>query len=98
MSLSDRLNQIIKEKNITKREFANRVGISETTFISSQATAVPGQTKTKPSHQCLLNSLVWSLVMMRIGYCTENKNKSRFIAKKDVAPPKDATSFICCKG
>ena len=25
MSLSDRLNQIIKEKNITKREFANRV-------------------------------------------------------------------------
>ena len=29
MSLSDRLNQIIEEQQISKREFAKRVGISE---------------------------------------------------------------------
>lgn len=29
MTLADRLNQIIKEQNITKREFARRVGITE---------------------------------------------------------------------
>lgn len=29
-TLSDRLNQIISEQNITKREFARRVGVGET--------------------------------------------------------------------
>lgn len=29
MTLSDRLNKIIDEQNISKREFAKRVGISE---------------------------------------------------------------------
>ena len=29
MTLADRLNKIIDEKNISKREFAKRVGISE---------------------------------------------------------------------
>ena len=49
MSLSDRLNLIIKEMNITKREFASRVGISENYLYILTSNSRPGtnQNKTK---------------------------------------------------
>ena len=63
MSLSDRLNQIIKEKNITKREFANRLGISENYLYILTSNSRPGTKKNKT-----ISPMLAKLIGMEFGY------------------------------
>ena len=66
MSLSDRLNQIIKEKNITKREFANRVGISENYLYILTSNSRPGTSQNKT-----ISPTLAKLIGMEFGYDSE---------------------------
>ena len=66
MSLSDRLNQIIKEKNITKREFANRVGISENYLYILTSNSRPGTTRNKT-----ISPMLAKLIGLEFGYDPE---------------------------
>ena len=66
MSLSDRLNQIIKEKNITKREFANRVGISENYLYILTSNSRPGTNKNKT-----ISPMLAKLIGMEFSYDPE---------------------------
>ena len=66
MSLSDRLNQIIKEKNITKREFANRVGISENYLYVLTSNSRPGTSQNKT-----ISPTLAKLIGMEFGYDSE---------------------------
>ena len=73
MSLSDRLNQIIKEKNITKREFANRIGISENYLYILTSNRRPGTNRNKT-----ISPMLAKLISMEFGYDAEwilNGNK-----------------------
>ena len=63
MSLSDRLNQIIKEKNITKREFANRVGISENYLYILTSNSRPRTNQNKT-----ISPMLAKLISMEFGY------------------------------
>ncbi len=66
MSLSDRLNQIIKEKNITKREFAKRVGISENYLYILTSNSRPGTKQNKT-----ISPMLAKLIGMEFGYDPE---------------------------
>ena len=66
MSLSDRLNQIIKEKAITKREFANRVGISENYLYILTSNSRPGTNRNKT-----ISPMLAKLIGMEFGYDPE---------------------------
>ena len=66
MSLSDRLNQIIKEKNITKREFANRLGISENYLYILTSNSRPGKNQNKT-----VSPMLAKLISMEFGYDSE---------------------------
>lgn len=66
MSLSDRLNQIIKEQKITKREFANRVGISENYLYILTSNSRPGTNKNKT-----ISPMLAKLIGMEFGYDSE---------------------------
>ena len=66
MSLSDRLNQIIKEKNITKREFANLVGISENYLYILTSNSRPGTSQNKT-----ISPMLAKLIGMEFGYDPE---------------------------
>ena len=63
MSLSDRLNQIIKEKNITKRAFASRVGISENYLYILTSNSRPGTNQNKT-----ISPMLAKLIGMAFGY------------------------------
>ena len=63
MLLSDRLNQIIKEKNITKREFANRFGISENYLYILTSNSRPGTNQNKT-----ISPMLAKLISMEFGY------------------------------
>ena len=66
MSLSDRLNQIIKEKNITKRAFASRVGISENYLYILTSNSRPGTNQNKT-----ISLMLAKLIGMEFGYDAE---------------------------
>ena len=66
MLLSDRLNQIIKEKNITKREFAKRVGISENYLYILTSNSRPGTNQNKT-----ISPMLAKLIGMEFGYDPE---------------------------
>lgn len=63
MSLSDRLNQIIKEQNITKREFASRVGMSENYLYILTSNSRPGTNKNKT-----ISPMLAKLIGIEFGY------------------------------
>lgn len=63
MSLSDRLNQIIKEQNVTKREFAGRVGISENYLYILTSNSRPGTHQNKT-----ISPILARLIGMEFGY------------------------------
>ena len=63
MSLSDRLNKIIKENNITKREFASRVGISENYLYILTSNSRPGTNRNKN-----ISPMLAKLIAMEFGY------------------------------
>lgn len=65
MSLANRLNQIIEEQKISKKEFAGRIGVSENYLYILTSNSRPGTPKkTKPFFQCLPKSSVWSSATM----------------------------------
>ena len=47
MTLADRLNQIIAEQKLSKREFAKRVGMSENYLYILTGNSRPGSNKNK---------------------------------------------------
>lgn len=59
MTLADRLNKIIAEKNISKREFAKRVGISENYVYTLTGSTNKVQT---------LSSSLAKLIALEFGY------------------------------
>lgn len=63
MTLADRLNKIIAEQNISKQDFAARVGISRNYLYI--LTGNSGKNKKSPAP--LLNSLLSSSAMTRNG-------------------------------
>lgn len=63
MSLSNRLNQIIKEQNISKREFAKRVGISENYLYILTSNSRPGTKQNKT-----ISPMLAKLISIEFGY------------------------------
>lgn len=66
MTLSDRLNQIIKEQNMTKREFASRVGISENYLYILTSNSRPGTNQNKA-----ISPMLARLISIEFGYDAE---------------------------
>jgi len=66
MALSDRLNRIIAEQNITKAEFARRVGISENYAYILTGNSRPGTNRNKRISRSLAK-----LIAMEFGYDAE---------------------------
>ena len=67
MSLCDRLNQIVQEQNISKREFAKRLGISENYLYILTSNSRPGTDKNKHSPMLWPNSSPSSSATTKIG-------------------------------
>ena len=63
MSLCDRLNQIIREQNLSKREFAKRLGISENYLYILTGNSRPGTDKNKHISHTLAK-----LIAIEFGY------------------------------
>ena len=63
MSLCDRLNQIVQEQNISKREFAKRLGISENYLYILTSNSRPGTDKNKHISHALAK-----LIALEFGY------------------------------
>ena len=73
MSLANRLNQIIEEQNISKREFAKRVGITENYLYILTSNSRPGTNQNKT-----ISPMLAKLIGMEFGYDPEwilNGNK-----------------------
>ena len=66
MSLSDRLNKIIKEENTRKRKFANRVGISENYLYILTSNRRPGKNQNKT-----ISPMLAKLIGMEFVYDAE---------------------------
>ena len=66
MALSDRLNRIIAEQNITKAEFARRVGISENYVYILTGNSRPGTNQNKQ-----ISRSVAKLIAIEFGYDVE---------------------------
>ena len=66
MTLADRLNQIIAEQKITKREFARRVGISENYLyiLTSNSRKKTNQNKT-------ISTTLAKLIAVEFGYSAD---------------------------
>ncbi len=62
MTLSDRLNKIIMEQGITKREFAKRLGISENYVYT-----LTGKTEKFPE----ISTSLAKLIALEFGYSPE---------------------------
>lgn len=63
MSLCDRLNQIIQEQNLSKRDFAKRLGISENYLYVLTSNSRPGTNKNKTISRALTK-----LIAIEFGY------------------------------
>ena len=63
MSLANRLNQIIEEQNISKREFAKRVGITENYLYILTSNSRPGTNQNKT-----ISPMLAKLIGMEFGY------------------------------
>lgn len=63
MTLADRLNRIIEEQNITKREFARRVGITENYLYILTGKSRPNQKKPMK-----LSVSLAKLIALEFGY------------------------------
>ena len=63
MNLAARLNQIIKEQNLTKKEFAAKLGITE-----NYVYLLTGKSKNRP--ETMANSLA-RLIALEFGYDEE---------------------------
>ena len=66
MTLAERLNQIISEQKITKREFARRVGISENYLyiLTSNSRKNTNQNKT-------ISTMLAKLIAVEFGYSAD---------------------------
>lgn len=63
MTLEARLNRIIAEQNITKREFARRVGISENYLYILTSNSRPGTNQNKT-----ISPMLAKLIGIEFGY------------------------------
>ena len=63
MTLAEKLNQIITEQNISKREFAKRLGISENYLYILTGNSRPGTDKNKTISPALAK-----LIALEFGY------------------------------
>ena len=63
MTLADRLNQIIEEQNISKREFAKRIGVSENYLYILTGNSRPDSNKNKTISPSLAK-----LIALEFGY------------------------------
>lgn len=63
MTLADRLNKIIEEQQISKREFARRIGISENYLYVLTGNSRPDSNKNKTISPSLAK-----LIAMEFGY------------------------------
>ena len=66
MTPADRLNQIIDEQKITKRDFARRVGISENHLYILTSNSRPGTKQNKT-----ISTPLAKLIAVEFGYNTE---------------------------
>ena len=66
MSLANRLNQIIDEQKISKREFAKRVGMSENYLYILTGNSRPGTNQNKT-----ISPMLAKLIGMEFGYDPE---------------------------
>lgn len=63
MVLADRLNKIIEEQNITKREFARRVGITE-----NYVYILTGNSRSNSEKTPKLSASLAKLIALEFGY------------------------------
>ena len=63
MTLAEKLNKIIAEQNISKREFAKRLGISENYLYILTGNSRPGTNKNKTISPALAK-----LIALEFGY------------------------------
>lgn len=63
MTLSDKLNKIITEQNISKRDFSRRLGISENYLYILTGNSRPGTNKNKN-----ISPVLAKLIALEFGY------------------------------
>ncbi len=63
MTLSDRLNKIIREQNITKVEFARKVGITENYIY-----ILTGKGRTDKNKNRVISPMLAKIISMEFGY------------------------------
>ena len=63
MTLADRLNQIIEEQKLSKREFAKRIGVSENYLYILTGNSRPGSSKNKT-----ISPTLAKLIALEFGY------------------------------
>lgn len=63
MSLANRLNQIIEEQKISKKEFAGRIGVSENYLYILTSNSRPGTNKNKT-----ISPMLAKIISMEFGY------------------------------
>ena len=63
MTIADRLNKIIKEQNITKVEFARRVGITENYIY-----ILTGKGRPDKNQNRVISPILENVIAMEIGY------------------------------
>ena len=63
MTLADRLNQIIVEQQLSKREFAKRIGISENYLY-----VLTGNSRSDSNKNKTISRVLAKLIAMEFGY------------------------------
>lgn len=66
MTLAERLNKIIREQNLTKAEFARRVGISENYIY-----ILTGSRGSDPDKPMVISASLAKLIALEFGYDEE---------------------------
>lgn len=85
MTLGDRLNKIIAEQNISKREFAKRVGISENYLYILTSHSRPGSNLNK-----IISPMLAKLIAVTFGYREEWILHGELPERKEASSEKDA--------
>ena len=63
MTIADRLNKIIKEQNITKVEFAKRVGVTDNYIY-----ILTGNSRTDSKQYKVISPMLAKIIAMEFGY------------------------------
>jgi len=85
MTLADRLSRIIKEQNLSKREFAKKIGVTENYLYVLTGHSRPGSDKNKN-----ISPMLAKLIAVTFGYREEWILHGELPERKEASPDEDA--------